>query len=134
MGGDPSDDDESSSSTSGDEPDDPGDASGATDGEKKKKRKKKYRAKGGRHHRKSKAIATSKIVGNLLEFTGKDLNEFAESFGRFLSTAPRDFPLIWRCKELMGPGMTTSSVWKPSGYNHAGGRSTVLCDHQTNQS
>ena len=64
----------------------------------------------------------------------KVLNEFAESFDRFLSTAPRDFPLIWRCKELMGPGMTTSSVWKPSGYNHAGGRGTVLCDHQTNQS
>ena len=32
----------------------------------------------------AKAIATSKILVNLPEFTGKDLSEFAENFGRFL--------------------------------------------------
>ena len=32
----------------------------------------------------AKAIATSKIVVNLPEFTGKDLSEFAGNFGRFL--------------------------------------------------
>ena len=31
-----------------------------------------------------KAIATSKIVVNLPEFTGKDLSKFAENLGRFL--------------------------------------------------
>ena len=30
-------------------------------------------------------MATSKIVVNLPEFTGKDLSEFAENFGRFLA-------------------------------------------------
>ena len=34
----------------------------------------------------AKAIATSKTVVNLPEFTGKDLSEFAENFGRFLRT------------------------------------------------
>ena len=32
----------------------------------------------------AKAIATAKIVVHLPEFTGKDLSEFAENFGRFL--------------------------------------------------
>ena len=49
--------------------------------EKKKKKKKKSR----RHRSQdAKALATSKIVVNLPEFTGKDLSGFAETFGRFL--------------------------------------------------
>ena len=52
------------------------------------KRKKKKKRKTKRHERQrsqeAKAIATSKMVVNLPEFTGKDLSEFAENFGRFL--------------------------------------------------
>ena len=51
---------------------------------KKKKEKKKTRRPGGRRSQEAKAIATSKIVVNLPEFTGKDFSEFAENFGRFL--------------------------------------------------
>ena len=40
------------------------------------------RPEGGRSQE-AKAIATSEIVVNLPEFTGKDLSEFAENFGRF---------------------------------------------------
>ena len=51
-------------------------------------KKKKRRRKTKRHERcrsqEAKAIATSKILVHLLEFTGKDLSEFAENFGRFL--------------------------------------------------
>ena len=52
--------------------------------DKKKKKKRKGRRHEGRRSKEAKAIATSKIVVNLPEFTGKDLSEFAESFGRFL--------------------------------------------------
>ena len=51
---------------------------------KKKKKKKKTKRLEGRRSQEAKAIATSKIVVNLPEFTGKDLSEFAENFGRFL--------------------------------------------------
>ena len=47
-----------------------------------KKRKTKRRE--GRRSQEAKAIATSKIVVNLPEFTGKDLTKFPENFGRFL--------------------------------------------------
>ena len=50
----------------------------------KKKKKKKTRRPEGRRSQEAKAIATSKIVVNLPEFTGKDLSEFAENIGRFL--------------------------------------------------
>ena len=52
-------------------------------GRKKKKNRKTKRFEG-RRSQEAKAIATSKIVVNLPEFTGKDLSEFAENFGRFL--------------------------------------------------
>ena len=82
LGGDPSDDEPpsmtSASPSDNDDPEDPENTSG------KKKRKKKTRRPGGRRSQESKAIATSKIVVNLPEFTGKDLSEFAENFGRFL--------------------------------------------------
>ena len=83
LGGDPS-DDESPSMTSAspsedDDPEDPENPSG-----KKKKKKRKTRGSEGRRSQEAKAIATSKIVVNLPEFTGKDLSQFAENFGRFL--------------------------------------------------
>ena len=83
LGGDPSDDElpsmTSVSPSEDDDPEDPENQSG-----KKRKKKKKTRHPGGRRSHEAKAIATSKIVVNLPEFTGKDLSEFAENFGRFL--------------------------------------------------
>ena len=84
LGGDPSDDEppsmDSSSPSDDDDPEDPEDPKV----KKKKKKKKKTRRPEGRRTQEAKAIATSKIVVNLPEFTGKDLSEFAENFGRFL--------------------------------------------------
>ena len=85
LGGDPS-DDEPPSMTSAlpsedDDPEDPGNPSGKR---KKKKKNRKTRSPERRRSQEAKAIATSKIVVNLPEFTGKDLSEFAENFGRFL--------------------------------------------------
>ena len=83
LGGDPSDDEPpsmtSASPSEDDDPQDPENPRG-----KKKKKKKKTRCPEGRRSQEAKAIATSKIVVNLPEFTGKDLSEFAENFGRFL--------------------------------------------------
>ena len=82
LGGDPSDDEPpsmtSASPSEDDDPEDPENPSG-----KKKKKKRKIRRPEGRRSQEAKAIATSKIVVNLPEFTGKDLSEFAEDFGRF---------------------------------------------------
>ena len=69
----------SASPSEDDDPEDPENPSG-----KKKKKKKKTRRPGGRRSQEAKAIATSNIVVNLPEFTGKDLSEFVENFGRFL--------------------------------------------------
>ena len=83
LGGDPSDDDmPSMTSVSPSEDDDPEDPEYPSGKEKKKKRK--TRRPEGPRSQEAKAIATSKIVVNLPEFTGKDLSEFAENFGRFL--------------------------------------------------
>ena len=83
LGGDPSDDEPpsrtSASPSEDDDPEDPENPSG-----KKKKKKRKTRRPEGRRSQEAKAIATSKIVVNLPEFTGKDVSEFAENFGRFL--------------------------------------------------
>ena len=88
LGGDPSDDEPpsmtSASPSEDDDPEDPENPSG-----KKKKKKKKTRRPGGRRFQEAKAIATSKIVVNLPEFTGKDLSEFAENFRRFLRLTGR---------------------------------------------
>ena len=70
----------STSPSEDDDPEDPEDPRG----KKKKKKKKTTRRPEGRGSQEAKAIATSKIVMNLPEFTGKDLSEFAENFGRFL--------------------------------------------------
>ena len=83
LGGDPSDDEPpsmtSASPSEDDDPEDPENQRG-----KKKKKKKKTRRPEGCRSQEAKAIATSKIVVNLPEFTGKDLSEFAENFGGFL--------------------------------------------------
>ena len=79
LGGDPSDDEPpsmtSASPSEDDDPEDPENPSG------RKKKKGKTRRPEGRGSQEAKAIATSKIVVNLPEFTGKDLSEFAENFG-----------------------------------------------------
>ena len=83
VGGDPSDDEPPSmtyASTSDDDgPEDPENPSG-----RRKKKIRKTKRPEGRRSQEAKAMATSKIVVNLPEFTGKDLSEFAENFGRFL--------------------------------------------------
>ena len=84
LGGDPSDDKlPSMTSTSPSEDDDPEDPENPS-GKKKKKNRKTKRHEGCRSQE-AKAIATSKMVVNLPEFPGRDLSEFAENFGRFLS-------------------------------------------------
>ena len=83
LGGDPSDDEPpsmtSASPSEDDDTEDPENPSG-----QKEKKKKKTRRLEGRRSLEAKAIATSKIVVNLSELTGKDRSEFAENFGRFL--------------------------------------------------
>ena len=83
LGGELSDDGPPSmTSTSPSEDDDPEDPENPSGRKKKKKRKTKH--PDGRRSQEAKAIATSKTVMNLPEFTRKDLSEFAENFGRFL--------------------------------------------------
>ena len=83
LGGDPSDDEPpsltSASPSENDDPEDPKNPSG-----KKKKKKRKSKRPETRRSQEAKAIASSKIVVSLPEFTGKGLSEFAENFGRFL--------------------------------------------------
>ena len=83
LSGDPSDDEPpsmtSASPSENDDPEDPENPSG-----RKKKKKRKTKRPEGRRSQEAKAIATSKIVVNLPEFTGKDLSEFAVNFSRFL--------------------------------------------------
>ena len=73
LGGDPSDNEPpsmtSASPSEDDDPEDPENPSG-----RKKKEKRKTRRPEGRRSQKANAIATSKIVVNLPEFTGKDLS------------------------------------------------------------
>ena len=82
LNGHPSDDEPpsmtSASPSENNDPQDPENPSG-----RKYKRKRKTRRAEGRRSQEAKAIATSKIAVNLPEFTGKDLSEFAEIFGRF---------------------------------------------------
>ena len=83
LGGDPSDDEPpsmtSASPSEDDDPEDPENPSG-----RKKKKKRNTKRPEGRRSREAKAIATSRIVVNLPEFTGRDLSEFVENFRRFL--------------------------------------------------
>ena len=83
LGRDPSDNEPppmtSASPSEDDDPEDPENPSG-----RNKKKKRKTRRPEGRRSQEAKAIATSKIVVNLPEFTGQDLSEFAENFCPFL--------------------------------------------------
>ena len=83
LGGDPFDDEPpsmtSASPAEDKDPEDPENPSG-----RKKKKKRRTKRPEGRWSQEAKAIATSEIVLNLPEFTGKDLSEFAENFGPFL--------------------------------------------------
>ena len=82
LGGVPSDDEPPSmTSASPSEDDDPEDPENRS--RRKEKKKRKTKRPEGRRSQEAKAIATSKIVVNLPEFTGKDLSEFAENFGPF---------------------------------------------------
>ena len=88
LGGDPSDDEPPSmTSASPSEDDDPADPENPSG--RKKKRKRKTKRPEGRRSQEAMAIATSKIVVNLPDFTGKDISEFAENFGRFLPMTGR---------------------------------------------
>ena len=83
LGGHPSDDEPPSmTSASPSEEDDPEDPENPS--ERKKKKTRNTKRPEGRRSEEAKAIASSKIVVNLPEFTGKDLSEFAENFDRFL--------------------------------------------------
>ena len=83
LGGDPSDDEPPSmTSASPSEDNDPEDPENPS--RRKKKKKRKTKRPQGRRSQEAKAIATSKIVVKLPEFTGKDLSGFAKNFGRFL--------------------------------------------------
>ena len=83
LGGDPSDDElQSLTCASPFENHDPEDPENPSCKRKKKMRKTKRHER--RRSKEAKAITTSKIMVNLPDFTGKDLSEFAESFGRFL--------------------------------------------------
>ena len=83
LGGDPSDDEPpsmtSASPSEDDDHEDPENPSG-----QKKKKKRKTKCPEGCRSQEAKAIATSKVVVNLPEFTDKDLSDFGENFGRFL--------------------------------------------------
>ena len=83
LGVDPSDDEPPSvTSASPSKDDDPEDPENPSSKKEMKKRKTKHHE--GRRSQEAKAIANSKIVVNLPEFTGKDLSEFAENFGWFV--------------------------------------------------
>ena len=96
LGADPSDEEPpsrmSASPSEDDDPEDPQNLIGRT---KKKKRNSKRHER--RRSKEAKAIATSKIVVNLPEFTGKDLSGFAESFARFLRMTGQTH-VSWRVK------------------------------------
>ena len=83
LGAHPSDDEPPSmTSASPSEDDDTEDPENQSD--KKKKKKRKTKRQEGRRSQEAKAIATSKIMVNLPEFTGKDLSELAQNSGTFL--------------------------------------------------
>ena len=101
LGGNPPDDEPrsmtSASPSEDDDPEDPENPSG-----RKKKKKRKTKRPEGRRSQEAKAIATSKIVVNLPEFTGKDLSEFAENFGRFLRLTGQTHASGWvKCNLLL---------------------------------
>ena len=79
FGGDPSDDESSASPSEDDDPEDPDHSR-----DKKTEKKRNNRRHERRRSKEAKAIATTKIVANLPELTGKDLSGVAENCGWFL--------------------------------------------------
>ena len=110
LGGDPSDDEPpsmtSASPSEDDDPEDPENPSGKT-----KKKKKKTRRPGGGRSQGAKAIATSKIVVSLPEFTGKDLSEFAESLAGF-SDGPAKPTLVDGSSAICSCSVARPSTWR----------------------
>ena len=83
LSGDPSDDKPPSlTSAPPSEDENPEDSENRSGNKKRKERRTKRHER--RRSKVAKAIALSKIVVNLPEFTGKDLSKFAENFGRFM--------------------------------------------------
>ena len=110
LGGDPS-DDEPPSMTSAlpsedDDPEDPENPSG-----KKKKKRRKTRHPEGCRSQEAKAIATCKIMVSLPDFTGKELSEFAEKFGRFLRLTGEP-TLVDRSSAICSCSAARPSTWR----------------------
>ena len=110
LGGDPSDDEPpsmtSASPSEDDDPEDPENPSG-----QKKKKKRKTKRPEGRRSQEAKAIATSKIVLNFPEFTGKDLSELAENFGRFFRMTAKPM-LVGESSAICSCSAARPSTWR----------------------
>ena len=110
LGGDPSDDElpsmTSASPSEDEDPEDPENPSG-----QKKKKKRKTRRPEGHTSQEPKAIATSQIVVNLPEFTGKDLSEFAKNFGRFLRLTGQT-PQVDGSSAICSRSVARPSIWR----------------------
>ena len=96
LGGDPSDGEPpsmtSASPSEDDDPEDPENPNG-----RKKKKKRKTRRPEGRRSQEDQAIATSKIVVNLPEFTGNDLSEFPPMTGQTHASGRVKCDLLLQC-------------------------------------
>ena len=108
LGGDPSDDEPpsmtSASPSEDDDPEDPENSSG-----KKKNKKRKTKHNEGYRSQEAKAIATSKKVVNLPDFTQKDLSQFGENLGWFLRMT-RQNPCLWASEVLSASGVLQDQV------------------------
>ena len=101
LGGDPSDDKPPSLTSVSPSDDDDPEVPKKPSGRKKMKKRKSKRNQGCRSEE-AKAFATSEIVVNSPEFTGKDLSEFAESFGRSLRMTSQTHATGWvKCDLLL---------------------------------
>ena len=102
-------DDEPPSMTPASPSEDDDDADPENPSDKKVKKKRKTKRHEGRRSQEAKAIATSKIVVNLPEYTGKDLSEFAENFGLFLGIFCTERRLLWLAR-LGGKALARQAV------------------------
>ena len=110
LGEDPSDNEPpsmtSASLSEDDDPEDPENPSG-----RRKRKKRKTRRPEERRSQEARAIATSKIVVNLPEFTGKDLSEFAEDFGWFLRMTGKSM-LVGESSLICSCSAARPSTWR----------------------
>ena len=110
LGRDPSDDEPPSmTSASPSEENDPEDPENPTGPKKKKKSKTKHPE--GRRSQEAKAVATSKMVVNLPEFTGNHLSEFAENFGQFFRMTGQT-RASGRLRAICSCSAATPSTWR----------------------